>query len=222
MSEPSPPPEALAAASDARTARHLRNLAELAEIGMELSREVREQARATEDPAARADLGLAFSRISRAVRMTMALETRLAEDRETARTARAKALAGETQLRGWTRKTKVGRIVEQAIEAEAAETNADRRETEGLLDDLAERLGDTDELEFADRPIGDLVARICRDLGVTADWSLWEDEDWAIAQVDAKVAGATPRASPDVAPSQAPAADHLGAGDPEIPRHEPP
>jgi hypothetical protein len=151
------------------------------------------------------------------VRLTLALETRIAEGREAARAARAKQIASETQLRGWKRKTKVGRIVEQAIEAEAAETRADRRETEGLLDDLAERLGDTDELEFADRPIGDLVARICRDLGVTPKWSLWEDEDWAIAEARVQARG-----SPDTAPPPDPYADHPGAADPEPPRDEPP
>ncbi|MGZ6039172.1 MAG: hypothetical protein ACXWKR_10910, partial [Phenylobacterium sp.] len=32
------------------------------------------------------------------------------------------------------------------------------------------------------RPLGELVARICRDLGVTPDWSRFRDEDWAIEE----------------------------------------
>ena len=77
-------PEPISAAAGAeRTARHLRLLAELAEIGMELARDVRRQALEPDaermDAAAgdagenvagagvRADLGLVFARIARAV-----------------------------------------------------------------------------------------------------------------------------------------------------------
>ncbi|MDB5435710.1 MAG: hypothetical protein JWR47_1967, partial [Phenylobacterium sp.] len=74
------------------------------------------------------------------------------------------------------RKTKVRTAVERVLDAEAGESDA-----ENLFYDLTERLEtDYDDDDFADRPIGELVARICRDLGVTPDWSLWQDEDWAI------------------------------------------
>jgi hypothetical protein len=59
-----------------------------------------------------------------------------------------------------------------------------------LFEDLDERLGDGDEeADFADRPIGELVARICRDLGVTPDRSLWQDDDRAIEEAAAKAPG---------------------------------
>ena len=159
--------------AEARTARHLRGLAELGEIGLELARLVRrqavEQAAANPDGAVDEHLGLVFARIARAVRQTFALEARLAEERRTAR-------AAETRLHVERRKTKVRTAVERVLDAEADESDA-----ENLFYDLTERLEtDYDDADFADRPIGDLVARICRDLGVTPDWSLWQDEDWAI------------------------------------------
>jgi hypothetical protein len=114
-------------------------------------------------------LGLVFARIARAVRQTFALEARLAEERRTAEVATA-------ARRVERRKTKVRTAVERVLDAEADESDA-----ENLFYDLTERLEtDYDDADFADRPIGELVARICRDLGVTPDWSLWQDEDWAI------------------------------------------
>jgi hypothetical protein len=159
--------------AEARTARHLRGLAELGEIGMELARLVRrqavEQAAANPDGAVDESLGLVFARIARAVRQTFALEARLADDRRMAQ-------AAETRLHVERRKTKVRTAVERVLDAEAGEGDA-----ENLFYDLTERLEtDYDDADFADRPIGELVARICRDLGVTPDWSLWQDEDWAI------------------------------------------
>jgi hypothetical protein len=109
------------------------------------------------------------------VRQTFALEAKLAEERRTAEVATA-------ARRVERRKTKVRTAVERVIDAEADESDA-----ENLFYDLTERLeSDYDETDFADRPIGELVARICRDLGVTPDWSLWQDEAWAIEAREAE------------------------------------
>jgi hypothetical protein len=145
----------------------------LGEIGLELARLVRrkavEQAAANPDGAVDESLGLVFARIARAVRQTFALEARLAEER---RTAEAASAARRVERR----KTKVRTAVERVLDAEPEESDA-----ENLFYDLTERLEtDYDDADITDRPIGELVARICRDLGVTPDWSLWQDEDWAI------------------------------------------
>jgi len=179
-----------------REARHLRMLRELAEIGMDLARAVQRQANdpapAEGDaaPADLTDLGLVFSRIGRAVRQTLALEARLVEvGRERERDADLfdhHRQANEAR-RAIRRKDEARRLVEQAIEAEAGEGDVEQ-----LLADLHERLEDPDDTaDFADRPMGVLIARICRDLGVAPDWSLWEDQEWAIDEAAAK-----PRGSP--------------------------
>jgi hypothetical protein len=160
-----------------RTARHLRMLAQLAEVGMDLALALR---RRVMDPQAPepvgGDVALSFSRIARAVRQTVALETRLAEngqarDRQV-QAEQARAL-GDRGLRGALRKEEVRDIVDRPIEAGFPETDVER-----LLSDLDERLeDDRDDADFIDRPIGELVERICRDLGVIFDPDLLEDDD---------------------------------------------
>jgi hypothetical protein len=174
-------------AQDDRAEQRLAMLRELAEIGMALARDVGQQAAA--DPQG-PDLGLVFSRIARAVRQTLALEARLEQDRRNqdrdAQSERARAV----RLRGAARKTQVRRAVERAIDAEASD-----HEAENLFADLVDRLDDQEEAWFADRPVADLVAAICRDLGVTHDPALWTDD---IDQAPTpEIDNPTPDADPD-------------------------
>jgi hypothetical protein len=142
--------------TEARTERHLRLLAELAELGMTLARTVVAQA---EDGAE-----LAFARIARAVRQTLALEARLAEEGQLRRERQAREHKHQ-------REAKVRRMVETTIEADADESDID-----DLLYDLNERLADLDDTDFTHRPLIEVVASICQDLGVTFDPSQWQDE----------------------------------------------
>ena len=210
MADASTAPEAPDPAA-ARTERHLRLLQELAEIGMDLAREVGRRAldQATEGPSA-ADLALTFSRIARAVRQTVALEARLAEDRRKDHAERA-TLGVSDRWRSARRKRQVRQIVGEIIETETAtDFEADR-----LFEERDERLEDGDEeADFADRPIGELVARICRDLDITPDWSLFEDADWAIEEARARPPG-SPFAAAGSGPDEA-------APDPPWPTHHPP
>ena len=159
-----------------RTQRHLQMLRELGELGMGLARSL--AARAEEPGIAdqtAIDLRLAFSRVARAVRQTMVLEARLAQDGVKARAERDARRVAEARERGVRRKRRVELTIERAIEAEAGGETA-----ENLLGDLYERLEDYDLAEFATRPVGELIVRICKQIGVTPDPSLWEDEDWSI------------------------------------------
>ena len=176
----------------ARAGRHLRMLAELAEIGMRLAREVERQALAADPPRdalpdrsrsndigadrARADLGLVFARIARAVRQTVALEARLASDveaRAAVGTAAQASRAAAEHKRTRQLKDQVRRLAEEAIGAEA-----DGHEAENLRYDLDERLEDPAiEAELGWRPIGVIFAGICRDLGITPDLSHFTDSE---------------------------------------------
>jgi hypothetical protein len=179
MSNPLPttePPSDLP--QDARAQQRLEMLRELAEIGMTLARGVERQAQAPEA----GDLGLVFARIARAVRQTLALEARLEGELQVrARKAafeREQDAASAARAPVRERARIVRRAVKRAIEAEA-----DDDEAEQLIEDLDERLCDReDDEDFLDRPVGELVALICKDLGVTPDLSLWEDEAWARAE----------------------------------------
>jgi hypothetical protein len=181
--------------------RHSRVLKRLIEIGMELAETVRTQALApsagkesapacgSEAQAGAAPPGgseslLAFWRITRAVRQTVALEAKLTRDGE----ERAVAAARERHQQ---QKMKVKRAVKRVIK------KADRGpfKTADWLDDLRERLEDLDDTDLGDRPIGEIVARICRDLGVDFDRRLWEEESGASEGSRAGEAAAPPKAS---------------------------
>ena len=227
---PSPADVTTADPDAERAARHLRGLAELGEIGLELARALRRrvveavEAGAALEPAAveavpvaapiaaagfGGDVGLAFSRIARAVRQTFALEARMARDERVRaedgwlEAERRRSLI--ESLRPPTRKETIRDAVELAIEADrdvGGNLYIEERRAEALLADLDERLDEADEADLMDRPIGEVVARTCADLGVAYDPDLWADEDWAD-----EVAAVSPgTADEDWAP-----ADGLGA-----------
>jgi hypothetical protein len=133
----------------------------LAEIGMGLAEALHRQA--TEPGAPRlfaGDLALAFSRIARAVRLTILLAQRLDDglpDLSAADDADARAEAEEA-----------------AAEAEPAE-RLNERETEGPGAERGER--EADESVWLKRPIGALAAQICRDLDQPYDAALWGDDE---------------------------------------------
>jgi hypothetical protein len=161
------------AARAARAERRLVLLGELAAIGMRLAREVERQ---VFDEGLAGDPGLAFSRISRAVRQTLALEARLDADAEAqalqvsaAQKSREAARLREAKKQ----KDRVRRHVEGAIAA-----NDDGRDAEALELELDERLEDPDyEDELGGRPIGVIVAGICGALGVKVDLRHFTDAE---------------------------------------------
>jgi hypothetical protein len=150
-------------------------LASLSEVGVELAQMAGKQAR--EANWLGADGAVMYERIALAVRRTIALHTRLyaearaRQDRGAAEQARRAAMAREDARR---RKEQVRHEVDAAIEAAGRRPDADPRETERLLRDLTERLDDPEtEADFGDRPIGEIVAGICQDLGITPDMPQW-------------------------------------------------
>jgi hypothetical protein len=173
-----------------RAARRLAVLGELAEIGLALARSLGRQVAdaAAAEPAGRprpsgGDPALAFSRIARAVRLTLALEARFDQDGQAAEAERAARRADDERARldrrigGLILKDEARAIARAAIEAEAGERGGEI-DVERLLADLDERLEDEADWD-CDRPIGEMVARICRDLGVAFDADAWVDEDEA-------------------------------------------
>jgi hypothetical protein len=189
MPDGSLPPDVSALADEAGEAwaqEQLRLLQELAEIGMQIARTLPAQAAAlapSDDPAVAGQVALTFSRVARAVRQTLALEARLrrdlkdglgalrAERKAQADAARAEALAA--------RRLGLRRAGRQAI--------ADHQpvfEQGGLSDRLDERIEDLgDDEALLDRPFSTVLCEIFDALGVIADWTIWRDEPWAVAEV---------------------------------------
>jgi hypothetical protein len=153
-----PPPPAPDAADPALADRRLAMVERLAEIGMAMAEALRRQV--TEPGAPRVfagDVGLAFSRIARAVRLTILLAQRLEDGLPAVDGADARAEADDA-------------------EAEPAE-RLDEREGEGPGCERSER-GDreADERVWLTRPISALAAQICRDLDQPYDPALWGDD----------------------------------------------
>jgi len=136
-------------------------LHELIDMGMGFARTVHQQGTAQAgpespdgDPAAAAvQTAAAFDRISRAVRRTIALARKVAEPLP------ARVDAGQRRAAA---RRRILREVEDAIQREA-----DGAEEEALEAELRERLDGSElEDEIEGRPVGEVVAEICRDLGL--------------------------------------------------------
>jgi hypothetical protein len=149
----------------------------LAALGMELAealcRQALGQASRSLPAQSAGDPAASFERIARAVRQTLALAAKLDDDRRArqeryeANTAvrhaevsqRAVLAKRERQQR---QKLEVKRIIERLIEAAAK----DAVEAENLLVDLDVRLEEEDDGKFGDRPVDEIVAGLCRELGI--------------------------------------------------------
>lgn len=188
-----------ASSAEARAQHRFEVLRELTDIGMELARDVRRQALGPAEPEAQPiDYSLRFGRIARAVRQTLALQERFDSEHRARREKIEKERAVDAGVRGLFRKNKVEEIVERVLENES--------DSERLIETLNERLEDAEDADFADRPLGELVAGICRDLGVAIDWRVWDDEAWGLeaAAFERRAQGDNTR-PPSTAPPEEPA-----------------
>ena len=154
-----------------------RTLRQLVAIGMDMARMLQDQAREASacDPGVIGpDLSLRFHRISRSIRMSLALDDKLADgfqdrakERKAAQLTERKALAKEAVSRQVDRDTP---------DRDLHRERSDRIEREDLED-------------FSDKPVSEIIAIICADLGITPDWQAWSLEPWAIAERRTEVPG---------------------------------
>jgi hypothetical protein len=160
-----PSPADRHAAALALIDRQIATLTRLTDIGMEFAEELLRLTKADDgaDEGPLHDPELAFDRIARAVRMTIALQARLLKDQADlctadglARTARA-ARSGDRVRRLFYRATGAGELA--------------AHEGRRLYAQAQECLRDEDEAALADGPLEEVVARICRALGLPSDWA---------------------------------------------------
>ena len=181
------------AAAIARAERRRGKLERMSDVGMELVEQVGAQAAAVNETR-EGDPCRAFAVVSRAVRMTLALEARV-DDRilalrrgEFPAARRARAPAATEAVEAETanpvvrppdpRRTRAGKAVREAIHLEI-ENITDARER---LDALNERLFDRESYDvLLNLPLRDTVAAICADLGIEPDWSLWTEDTGFVA-----------------------------------------
>ena len=177
-----------------RARRNLRLLDDLIGIGMNLARGHERlmeaqvdsaQAFACGDFTDRAPPGgwitvaesrLTFDRITRAIRLCMALQDRLEQGVPIrAEAARRDQAAPDPAGHKATVKRRRGELVAEV--AAAAQPRLERGEaTDALLCDLIERLDDIDEDDLLNLPTGVLVARIVAAMGLKRDWAYFHDQ----------------------------------------------
>ena len=161
--------------------RQLGLLTRLADIGMEIAEAAGRRAVAALDegkPDDARDATLAYDRAARAVRLTIALQARLLGDLPDLEKAEARARSEKTN----DRVNRIHRIVERALEADP-EGGWDWRRSAALR----ERLRDRDDYgALLKLSLGEAVARICKDLGLSPDWSGLLVEGWADVGADEK------------------------------------
>ena len=163
--------------------RQLALLERLAEAGMELVEALVAQAKGSGPKVEGGDVGLAFSRVSRAVRMAVLLHQQLAQGGVDPAEAAHKAEAER-------RKAHVGRAVRIVRRVAKDHCRIKPDMISAYAWEARERLDDDDIYGLAaTRPVGELVALICRDLGLQPDWDALAQEAWARAEIDSGAAG---------------------------------
>ena len=185
----------------AREERQLAMLDRLAEAGLNIVLAIERQAMqapvSAAPPVFLGDLALSYSRAARAVRMTIALHSRLVgEHHKQVVEARAQFRVDELRYAA-PRKARIGRIVERVAWAE----HDDDETVDRLVIEASERLEDSDLYgDVMTRPFSEIIDRICRDLDLTPDWpdlaqEAWAREEIAGGAVGAPLAGFAPRRS---------------------------
>jgi hypothetical protein len=168
-------------------ARQVVLLGQLAEAGVEIALAIRDQV--TEAGEAEPRAFLDYARVARAVRLSLLLQERLIkhlEWRDEVGVMRAASAARDDwQAReqlAQARKVQVETIVERIARRDGADDEA----LERLVAETTERL-DQDDLvgDVLARPISDLIALICRDLGLDPDWPRLAEEAWAQDEIAA-------------------------------------
>ena len=192
-------PASAAANDDSRPLleRQLDLLSRLAEVGVRIAEAIGAQATSGEAFDGQA-VAMAYARVARAVRLTILLRTRLSDegarqvrmrkieaDLAVQRQARAaaQAAAEDVQARQDQEddvKFRARQIIRRVIKAE--HDDIDRYERLDM--EACERLDDEDLYgSVLARPMSDLVAGICKDLGLNPDWTSLFLEPWAQAEL---------------------------------------
>jgi hypothetical protein len=178
----------------ARIDRHLQCLDQAIDAGMGMISALAAQVAGTGPQVVEGDVALAYSRFFRAVRQGILLQTHLLEEPEEKAEPDAEAVKsakGERQQMYVTwlepeqskregRRERVAQIVERM-----ARSDGEPEETvERLYREAVERLERVDIYgDPAFRPISEMVAEICRDLGLKPDWAVLSTHPWAKQEI---------------------------------------
>jgi hypothetical protein len=171
--------------------RQLQMLGDLAEVGLEVARAIERRTREAGPEEDLTRLALAYSRAARAVRLSAMLQSRLIKDikadAQAAAKARTEAAKAEAERAAehepaYRCKSRVENIVYRVA---GAGHPGDAPAVARVIREAGERLDDEDLYgDLLERPLSEIVARICRDLGLEPDWGELAQEWWAAQEVE--------------------------------------
>ena len=183
----------------AKAARRLAVAERMSEIGLAMAEAMLARvsdAMSSGEPVDMGAASLEFSRLELAVDRALALQRLL--DADIAALASGIAAERATKRAEDDRRRdrrisvnmeNVNVAVRRAIKADPAAIS-DKARAKRLTDGLLRYLNDPrQEDAIAEMSVSALVAKISETLGLAVDWSLWEDEDWAVAEWRAGVPG---------------------------------
>ena len=207
-----------------RTEQLLCVLARLTELGMVLAERLVAQATADEAaPVDAGEVGSAFAKISRGVRMTVMLEAKLLKERrlrrdglEAAHEARLQAMrearwakeSAEENEQENERIIKRESAIDEAVKDMIRAERPEGYERERLFDRLKAmwKIDWDDYSSFYidncgdDDLISEQIATFCKALGLTPDWDLWKDSFWAIEEAEDQAEGSPYALRPGTGP----------------------
>ena len=173
-----------AAYAQAALRRQVEVLERIAEAALELAAAIKDQA--IHDGTA-AQAAMPFSRVARSARMIALLQSKLLKDMHEARRrdeAPDDPAASDDPLH--VHKARVERIVDRIAKAHTD----DEDRIDRLVIEAGERLDDDDIYgDILTKPVGELVALICRDLGLDPDWTRLAQEAWAREEIESGAEG---------------------------------
>jgi hypothetical protein len=163
-------------------------LGQFAETGLAIALSIGRQVKAAEEAAGdvpeRAIID--FARVSRSVRLTLMLQARLIKELIAFDNKVALDTAWDHGQRTRDRKAQAEGIMERII----GRAHDDPETIESLIWETSERL-DREDLygPLLSHPVSELVAMICKDLGLDPDWSRLAREAWAKAEIESGITG---------------------------------
>jgi hypothetical protein len=224
---PDPPPVDLPEVDEAqlmaerirRAELRLRAVEELLDVGMDLTRNLRERVHAGQSAEPTKgwapdvpppDYAGAFAKLSRAVRLTLDMHARFDDALSALRSGKVAAVKERRERRERVAERAANEkleklrddVADQVRIAIARESETEREHDERIVA-MYERLeNDAAYDELTDRPFRDIVEQLCKELCLNPDWSDWTDEGWP--QPPSVGAGARPLFSPFHRPSPKP------------------
>ena len=158
-------------------------LGRLAEAGLEIAIGLERQAKGESEVVVAGDIAAAYARTARAVRFTIDLQSKLLADFQTF-TRKPSSLSQdlmaqmerEEQCKARVARARriVGRVIDGQVDAPQS--------AERMAKEAKERLRD-DTLCDLSLPFSEIVAEICRHLGLSPDWAALSQEAWAREEI---------------------------------------